>query len=431
MTADRRPLLVLPAAAALLLPACISVHARPLPVAPPDAAAKIAEGAAKAAEQPRKSDFAVYPSRPGEAVPTKPGAADATTAQKPNPAGPVAPGVTTAGEPGAFPLAPTRPPLPAEPPLLAAVRAYAEGKPERAYEYIAALDKPNQEFVLALLPALVRGATADLAGDPVGIALIAEQLHSAALRLEPRAALRVGVVAFCNTVDMFGRYEPRPDNQPYRPNDEAQLYVTREDNLYLVGTSEVSLASLHAGEVLDQGELPRRYLGYSTCFRREAGTYGKDTRGIFRLHQFDKLEMFSFVLPERSEEEHDRLLAYEEEFVRSLGIPYRVVNVCTGELGASAAKKYDIEAWLPGQGRYREITSTSNTTDYQARRLECRVRLPEGNRPVHTLNGTLTAIGRTLIAVLENGQREDGSVELPETLRPYLPERDWTLGPPG
>src|SRR5205823_1747582 len=138
---------------------------------------------------------------------------------------PAVPGVTTAGDPGPFPLAPTRPPPPAEPPLLAAVRAYAEGKPERAYEYIAALDKPNQEFVLALLPALVRGATADLAGDPVGIALIAEQLHSAALRLEPRAALRVGVVAFCNTVDMFGRYEPRPDNQPYRPNDEAQLYV--------------------------------------------------------------------------------------------------------------------------------------------------------------------------------------------------------------
>jgi len=217
----------------------------------------------------------------------------------------------------------------------------------------------------------------------------------------------------------------------FLPTDEAQIYVTREDNLYLVGTSEVSLASLHAGELLEQGALPKRYLGYSTCFRREAGTYGKDTRGIFRLHQFDKLEMFSFVLPERSEEEHDRLLAYEEEFVRSLGIPYRVVNVCTGELGASAAKKYDIEAWLPGQGRYREITSTSNTTDYQARRLECRVRLPEGNRPVHTLNGTLTAIGRTLIALLENGQREDGSVELPETLRPYLPERDWRLGPPG
>jgi seryl-tRNA synthetase len=215
----------------------------------------------------------------------------------------------------------------------------------------------------------------------------------------------------------------------FLPTDEAQLYVTREDGLYLVGTSEVALASLHAGEILDPGELPRRYLGYSTCFRREAGSYGKDTRGIFRVHQFDKLEMFSFVLPEASSEEHERLLSLEERWVRSLGIPYRVVNVCTGELGASAAKKYDIEAWLPGQAKYREITSTSNTTDYQARRLECRVRTPEGNRPVHTLNGTLCAVGRTLIALLENGQRVDGSVDMPEVLRRFLPERDWVLGP--
>src|SRR5438067_9496674 len=196
----------------------------------------------------------------------------------------------------------------------------------------------------------------------------------------------------------------------FLPTDEAQIYVTREDDLYLIGTSEVPLASFHAGELFDPEALPRRYLGYSPCFRREAGTYGKDTRGIFRVHQFDKLEMFSFVLPEASREEHERLLENEEESVRSLELPYRPVNVCIGELGSSAAKKYDIEAWLPGQGRYREITSTSNTTDYQARRLECRVRLPEGNRPVHTLNGTLTAIGRTLIALLENGQREDGSV---------------------
>ena len=213
----------------------------------------------------------------------------------------------------------------------------------------------------------------------------------------------------------------------FLPTDEAQIYVTREDGLYLVGTSEVSLAAMHGGEILAPEDLPLRYLGYSTCFRREAGTYGKDARGIFRVHQFDKLEMFSFVMPEASRDEHDRLLSLEEEWVRSLEIPYRVVNVCTGELGASAAKKYDIEAWLPGQGRYREITSTSNTTDYQARRLDCRVRLPQGNRPVHTVNGTLCAIGRTLIALLENGQRADGSVELPEALHPYLPEGDRVL----
>ena len=216
----------------------------------------------------------------------------------------------------------------------------------------------------------------------------------------------------------------------FLPTDEAQLYVTREDDLYLIGTSEVALASFHAGEVLDPSELPKRYLGYSACFRREAGTYGKDARGIFRVHQFDKLEMFSFVTPEESRAEHDRLLGWEEAWVQSLGLPYRVVNVCTGELGGPAAKKYDIEAWMPGQGKYREITSTSNTTDFQARRLDIRVRTPAGNRHLHTLNGTLCAMSRILIAVLENYQREDGSVELPEVLRRYLPEQDWTLRPP-
>jgi seryl-tRNA synthetase len=215
----------------------------------------------------------------------------------------------------------------------------------------------------------------------------------------------------------------------FLPTDETQIYVTREDNLYLAGTSEVPLAALHAGEILEPAALPRRYMGYSTCFRREAGTYGKDTRGIFRVHQFDKVEMFSFVLPGESPDEHERLLTWEETWVRSLGIPYRVVNVCTAELGASAAKKYDIEAWLPGQGGYREITSTSNTTDYQARRMECRVRLPDGNRPVHTLNATLCAVGRTLIALLENGQRSDGSVVLPEVLHEFLPEPYWVLRP--
>jgi seryl-tRNA synthetase len=202
----------------------------------------------------------------------------------------------------------------------------------------------------------------------------------------------------------------------FLPTDEGQLYVTREDDLYLIGTSEVPLASFHAGEIFETGELPKRYLGYSPCFRREAGTYGKDTRGIFRVHQFDKLEMFSFVLPEASGQEHERLLSTEEEWVRSLELPYRVVNVCLGELGASAAKKYDIEAWFPGQGAYREITSTSNTTDYQARRLEVRVRTPAGNRPVHTLNGTLCAMTRTIVALMENGQQADGSVLLPPVL---------------
>ncbi len=208
------------------------------------------------------------------------------------------------------------------------------------------------------------------------------------------------------------------------PTDEAMIYATRDDDLYLVGTSEVSLAAFHAGEILEPETLPRRYLGYSTCFRREAGTYGKDTRGIFRVHQFDKLEMFSFVLPEDSREEHARFLAWEEAFYQSLEIPYRVVDTCIGDLGASAARKFDIEAWLPGQGKYREVTSTSNTTDYQGRRLECRVRLPEGNRHVHTVNGTLCAMGRTLIALMENGQRADGSVQMPKTLQDYLGEPD-------
>ncbi len=209
-------------------------------------------------------------------------------------------------------------------------------------------------------------------------------------------------------------------NTGFLPTDESQLYRTAEDDLYLVGTSEVSLAALHAGEILEPEELPKRYVGYSSCFRREAGTYGKDTRGIFRVHQFDKLEMFSFVMPGDSKDEHERLLANEEAWVQSLEIPYRVVNICTGELGASAVKKYDIEAWLPGQGAYREITSTSNTTDFQARRMECRVRLPDGNRPVHTLNGTLCAISRTLIALMENGQQEDGTIALPPVLKKYL-----------
>jgi seryl-tRNA synthetase len=203
------------------------------------------------------------------------------------------------------------------------------------------------------------------------------------------------------------------------PGDQDQVYAMADDDLYLVGTSEVALAAYRADEILDPDDLPLRYAGFSTCFRREAGTYGKDTRGIFRVHQFDKVEMFSFVEPEQSGEEHDFLLSREEEIVQALGLPYRVVNVAVGDLGASAAKKYDIEAWYPSQDRYREITSTSNTTDFQSRRLRIRVKGEHGNRLVHTLNGTAVAVGRTLIAIIENYQTADGTIVVPEVLRPY------------
>lgn len=204
------------------------------------------------------------------------------------------------------------------------------------------------------------------------------------------------------------------------PGDRDQVYSVPEDDLYLVGTSEVPLAAYHADEILDPGDLPVRYAGFSTCFRREAGTYGKDTAGIFRVHQFDKVEMFSFVEPETSPEEHERLLAIEESLVQALEVPYRVVNVAAGDLGASAAKKYDIEAWFPSQGRFREITSCSNTTDFQARRLKIRARGDRGTHLVHTLNGTAVAVGRVLLAILENHQQADGSVAIPQTLRPYV-----------
>ena len=203
----------------------------------------------------------------------------------------------------------------------------------------------------------------------------------------------------------------------FLPDTEQQIYHLPEDDLYLVGTSEVALASLHAKEILAADALPARYAGFSSCFRREAGAAGKDTRGIFRVHQFDKVEMFSFVAPEGATAEHERLLAIEESILQDLQIPYRVVAIAVDDLGASAAKKYDCEAWLPGQGRYRELTSTSNTTDYQARRLDIRYRSGEG-RPaqVHTLNGTAVAVGRTIIALLENGQRDDGSIQIPPGL---------------
>jgi seryl-tRNA synthetase len=203
----------------------------------------------------------------------------------------------------------------------------------------------------------------------------------------------------------------------FLPDTEQQIYRLPDDDLYLVGTSEVALASLHREEILDSEQLPRRYAGFSTCFRREAGAAGKDTRGIFRVHQFDKVEMFSFVEPEQAAPEHERLLAVEESILQELEIPYRVVAIAVDDLGASASKKYDCEAWLPGQGRYRELTSTSNTTDYQARRLEIRYRGADGKPAyVNTLNGTAVAVGRTIIALLENGQRDDGSVKLPSAL---------------
>ena len=197
------------------------------------------------------------------------------------------------------------------------------------------------------------------------------------------------------------------------PGEREMIYEIERDELFLVGTSEVSLAALHADEILDGGELPRRYAGISTCFRREAGAAGKDTRGIFRVHQFDKVEMFSFVVPDESAAEHERMLAIEERILAALELPYRVVDIAVGDLGAPAARKFDCEAWIPSQERYRELTSCSNTTDYQARRLGARYR-PEADAPaagpVHTLNGTAVAVGRTLIALIENGQRADGSV---------------------
>ena len=203
------------------------------------------------------------------------------------------------------------------------------------------------------------------------------------------------------------------------PGEREMIYEVPRDELFLVGTSEVSLAALHAGEILAADDLPLRYAGFSTCFRREAGAAGKDTRGIFRVHQFDKVEMFSFVRPEHSREEHERLLAIQERILTALEIPYRVVDIAAGDLGAAAARKFDCEAWIPSQQRYRELTSCSNTTDYQARRLDCRYRPEPEAQPVHvhTLNGTAVAVGRTLIALLENGQRADGSVDLPAALR--------------
>ena len=204
------------------------------------------------------------------------------------------------------------------------------------------------------------------------------------------------------------------------PDDAEQVYEIPNDELFLVGTSEVPLAALHSNEIVDIDNLPIRYAGFSTCFRREAGTYGKDTSGIFRVHQFDKVEMFSFCNPENSLDEHEFILSVEEELLQELEIPYRVVDVCAGDLGASASKKFDIEAWIPSQNTYREVTSCSNTTDFQARRLNIRTKDNDSTKTIHTLNGTAIAVGRILIALIENNQTEYGEVEFSDNVANIL-----------
>ncbi|MEV6314247.1 serine--tRNA ligase [Streptomyces sp. NPDC051776] len=208
------------------------------------------------------------------------------------------------------------------------------------------------------------------------------------------------------------------------------VYHLEKDDFYLVGTSEVPLAAYHMDEIIEAGRLPLRYAGFSPCFRREAGSYGKDTRGIFRVHQFDKVEMFSYVTPEDSEAEHQRLLEWEKQWLTGLELPFQVIDVATGDLGASAARKFDCEAWIPTQGKYRELTSASNCTEFQARRLSVRMRDGKHVRPLATLNGTLCAVPRTIVALLENHQQADGSVRVPEVLRPYLGGRE-VLEPAG
>lgn len=207
------------------------------------------------------------------------------------------------------------------------------------------------------------------------------------------------------------------------PTDRNEIYHVNpeDDDLYLVGTSEVPLTMLHYNEILEEQKLPIRYCGFSTCFRREAGSYGKDTAGIIRVHQFDKIEMFSFCHPDKSEEEHEMIREIEEEIMQDLGFHYQVVNICGGDLGTPAAKKYDIEVWIPTQGKFRELTSCSNCTDFQARRSQIRYKTADNKKEiVHTLNGTAVAIGRTLVAIIENYQNKNGSVTIPEVLRPYL-----------
>jgi seryl-tRNA synthetase len=299
---------------------------------------------------------------------------------------------------------------------------------------LPAADAPDHEEVLREVGEA--GATGrdhlQLAGDRIDMARAARLSGSRFAYLRgDLVALELAIVAYALSKLTSKGFEPVIPpvlvreralyGTGYLPDTEQQIYRLSDDDLYLTGTSEVGLAALHEDEIMPADALPLRYAGFSTCFRREAGAAGKDTRGIFRVHQFDKVEMFSFVQPDQSEAEHERLLAIEEEICHELGIPYRVVNIPVDDLGASAAKKYDIEAWLPGQGRYRELTSCSNTTDYQARRLEIRYRTPPDGRPalVHTLNGTAVTSSRTIIALLENGQRDDGSVAVPVVLTRY------------
>jgi seryl-tRNA synthetase len=212
--------------------------------------------------------------------------------------------------------------------------------------------------------------------------------------------------------------EAAMEDAGFFPTDRAQVYEVDGGELFLVGTSEVPLSALHRGETLDAHDLPRRYAGISSCFRREAGTHGRDTRGIFRVHQFDKVEMFSFAHPDGSDDEHERLLAIQERIVGGLGLPYRVVNIAAGDLGAAAAKKYDLEVWLPSEDRYRELTSCSNYLDYSARRLGTRVKAGGKTQLVHTLNGTACAVGRTLVFLFEHCQQPDGTFVVPDVLRP-------------
>ncbi|MFI0718011.1 serine--tRNA ligase [Streptomyces sp. NPDC021224] len=216
----------------------------------------------------------------------------------------------------------------------------------------------------------------------------------------------------------------------YLGQAEDDVYHLDKDDLYLVGTSEVPLAAYHMDEIIEARRLPLRYAGFSSCYRREAGSYGKDTRGIFRVHQFDKVEMFVFTTPEEAEAEHQRLLAWEKEWLTSLELPFQVVELASGDLGMSASRKFDCEAWIPTQGKYRELTSTSNTDEFQARRLSVRLRDENGTRPLATLNGTLCAVTRTIVALLENHQQPDGSVRVPQVLRPYLGGRE-VLEPAG
>ena len=249
---------------------------------------------------------------------------------------------------------------------------------------------------------------------------VGAQLQLAMLNLAMAQAVEAG---FTMTVPPVLVRPEAMEGTGFLAQAAENVYHLPEEDLYLVGTSEVPLAAFHMDEVIDADRLPLRYAGWSTCFRKEAGSYGKDTRGILRVHQFDKIEMFSFCRPEDAAEEHTRLLAWEKEMLAKVELPYRVIDVAAGDLGSSAARKYDCEAWVPTQGRYRELTSTSNCTTFQARRLRVRLRDPDGVRPLATLNGTL-ATTRWIVAILENHQQADGSVVVPRALRPFLGGRE-------